>query len=247
MPDLQDQNYVGTGRFSGTREAAPERPQAAPEAEEKRSMEVVAGGSVLESLAGAGVVVLAIIALSVTGALVMYLTAISVIVAGGGLILHGTSLAARIKDLVSETADSGGEQADLGTGMTVEVLAGAAGITLGILALIGFVPGILMPISVLVFGTALLLASGTVTELNDLRLARARVSASARQITRSATVGAAGIQALTGVAAITLGILGIVGFVPTTLTLVALLCIGGGMLLTGGALTGRMLTFLARV
>jgi len=58
------------------------------------------------------------------------------------------------------------------------------------------------------------------------------------------TAGAAGAQALGGNAAITLGILALVGIVPQTLVLVSVLCIGGAALLSGGALTSKMVSLL---
>jgi hypothetical protein len=246
MPDLQQREYTSQSSYPGTTAAASERAAPSFEREERRSMEVVGGGSALEALAGAGTVVLTIVGLSTGGTLAFYLMTIAIIVVGAGLILHGSSWAVRIRELMTGTAENRGEEAEWGTGVTVEVLAGVAGIALGILALVGLMPMVLSAVALIVFGSALLLSSGTVAEMNDLRLARARVGSSARQVTRRTTVGAAAIQGLTGIAAGVLGILAVLGVFPATLTLVGLLCIGGGLLISGGAVSSRIMMFLAR-
>jgi hypothetical protein len=46
------------------------------------------------------------------------------------------------------------------------------------------------------------------------------------------------------IGAVTLGILALVGIMPQTLVLVAVLCIGGAALLSGGALTSKMVSLL---
>jgi hypothetical protein len=63
-------------------------------------------------------------------------------------------------------------------------------------------------------------------------------------IARETAAGAAGAQALIGVGAATLSILALVGLVTQTLVLVSVLAVGGSALLTGGALTGKMVSLL---
>jgi hypothetical protein len=56
--------------------------------------------------------------------------------------------------------------------------------------------------------------------------------------------GSAGIQALAGLAAIVLGILAVVGSLPATLTLIALLVMGATLVMTGSSLTGAVASFM---
>jgi hypothetical protein len=136
--------------------------------------------------------------------------------------------------------EAGGGEAEIEAGTSAEILGGLAGITLGILALIGIATIPLLAISSIVFGGTLLFGSPVV-----YRASRAEPEAPIFDvIARQTAAGAAGAQALVGIAAITLGILALVGLVPQTLVLVAVLCVGGAALLSGGALTSKMVGLL---
>jgi hypothetical protein len=104
-------------------------------------------------------------------------------------------------------------------GVGVEGLGGAGGIVLGILSLIGIVPMVLLPVAAIVLGAAVLL-SGPVEPVLD----------------RSA----AGIDVLCGAGAAVLGILALlhIGSV-LTMTMIAMLAVGAGLLLSGGVLAAR--------
>lgn len=246
MPDLQQRNYTTQEGYQGAGERMPESSRTGSQTPERTTMQVASGGTALESLAGAAAIVLAIISLSTTGSLAFYLMMISIIVVGAGLVVVGSSLAARINDLFYRTAEDRTEEGALGTGIAIEVLGGVAGIILGILALLGFNPVVMASVAVIIFGGTLLLSSGTVTEMNDLRLEQARMGASARQMTRQATIGAAGLQALAGIAAIVLGILSVLNIQPPEMILVGVLCVSCSLLLSGGAISARLMTFLSR-
>ena len=56
--------------------------------------------------------------------------------------------------------------------------------------------------------------------------------------------GSAGVQMLAGLAAIVLGILAVIGIDPVILTLVALIVLGGTVILTGSALSGLVIGFM---
>lgn len=218
----------------------------ATEHEERRSIQVIGVGSALQSLCGAAAVVLTITGLSTSGEMAFYTTAIATILVGVGLISYGVSLAARFNELMGDYAQGYGQNEELGTGVTAEVLGGLAGIAMGVLALAGVAPHVLPPIVPVVFGAALLLSSGAVTEMNDLRLQRARLDPTVRQVTHRATLGAAGVQVLAGLAGVILGILAILGNEPGVLTEVGILCIGAALLFSGGAISTRMFTLLGR-
>jgi uncharacterized membrane protein len=99
--------------------------------------------------------------------------------------------------------------------MSTEVMAGVGGIVLGILALIGIAPSILLPVSVLAFGVSLFMTSW---------------------------VGAthfSGIKCLTGLSGIVLGILALTGIAPLALTLVGFLTLGFGTLFSGSMMSGK--------
>jgi hypothetical protein len=196
---------------------------------------MAATGSGAEAVAGAGALVLAILGLA--GMLPMILASIAVIAAGAAFLFQGAAVAARHRRLALE---AGGGEVEIEAGMSAEILGGLAGITLGILALIGIATIPLLAISAIVFGGTLLFGSPAI-----YRASRAEPDAAVLDvIARETAAGAAGAQALVGIGAITLGILALVGLVPQTLVLVAVLGIGGAALLSGGALTSKMVGLL---
>jgi hypothetical protein len=115
------------------------------------------GASILESMAGVGAVVMAILGL--TRVLPGYMAAIGTVVVGSALFLEGAALAARDSayDLnVGLGGQHGALQPSLGGAASAEVLGGIAGIVLGVLSLLGVAAQILLPAAAIVFGAALL-------------------------------------------------------------------------------------------
>lgn len=211
--------------------------------ERKTSAKAVAGGSLTEALCGAGTLVLAIIGLA--GVLPGYLASIATIVFGVALLAHGSAIAARYSRLTHETAPFELDtRTELGGGMGALLLGGAAGIVLGILAVLGLIPATLIPTAVILYGASLLIGSAASIDLSTL--GEPHVGGRFAHDTRRATVAATGTQALAGIAAIVLGILVLIGLAPLALTFVALIVLGGAVLLTGSALSTRMVGVLRR-
>jgi hypothetical protein len=167
----------------------------------------------------------------------MVLASIAVIAAGAAFLFQGAAVAARHRRLA---LDAGGGDIEIEAGMSAEILGGLAGITLGILALIGIETIPLLAISAIVFGGSLLFGSPAI-----YRASRAEREVPILDVIASETAaGAAGAQALIGIGAIALGILALIGLVPQTLVLVAVLSIGAAELLSGGALMSKMVGLL---
>jgi hypothetical protein len=204
----------------------------------RRSARAVAAGSVSEMIAGLAAIILAIIGLA--GVFPYMLVAIATIVFGVALMLSGGSIAARYGNIERETAETGMESMEIGTGVTTEFAGGLAGIVLGILALIGLVPLVLIPCAVIVYGATFILSSGLTNRLSAIEYYQGR--SSARRLTHEAVEASSGVQMLVGLAAITLGILALIGFAPLILSLVAVLAIAVGGSLSSAALTSRMWT-----
>jgi hypothetical protein len=148
--------------------------------------------------------------------------------------------------LLSEIGGSFLTATELGGGITAEFLAGAAGIALGILSILGIVPMVLLPAAIIVYGAALLLSSGATARLNSLAAARPEVHEIARHVAREAVFAAAGAQVLIGLSGVILGILALVGFTPLILSLVALPSLGSAVLLSGAAINSKMLSMQCR-
>jgi hypothetical protein len=129
------------------------------------------------------------------------------------------------------------DRTELVEGVGTEVFGGAVGVVLGIIALAGVKPLVMLPVAAIVFGGSLLLGGAAQPDLVYLapdknpRFARA---------TFSAIQASGGVMVLVGVAAAVLGILGLLEVgPPLSLALVAMLSIGFSLLFAGGALTAR--------
>lgn len=211
----------------------------------RRTYAVEAGGAATESMGGVAVVVLAILALA--GVLRPVLTDIAGIVFGAAFIIEGAALAARHSAIMDRVVDSRSDQLEMGGGMTVELVAGLAGVALGILSLVGIVPTVLMPALVITGGAGLILSAGAVQRLNDVHAEAFGLGDTARRVARTAISSAAGGQVLAGLGALALGILALVGVGdPAILTTVGLLVLGSAITLSGTALSGKMLALFRR-
>jgi hypothetical protein len=204
---------------------------------------VEAGGAATESMGGVAVIVLSILAL--VGVVPRILVPIAGIVFGIAFMVEGAALAARQATLLQQTERTGtaGQEIEIGGGVTIELTVGAAAIVLGILSLIGIVPGILMSALVTAAGAGLIVSSGSVQRLNEVQvgLASPEFAAQRASVARIATTSAAGAQFLAGVAVTVLGILGLTGKgAPLLMSSVGLLVLGCAITLSGTALASRM-------
>jgi hypothetical protein len=196
------------------------------------------GSSMTEGFIGIGAVALAIIGLA--GVLPVILLAVATIALGVALAFEGGSISARYAALIEE-GEAKKDAARWG-GVTSLFLAGVAGITLGILSLIGIVPGILIPVSAIAFGGALILDSGANERLSRLEAEYSEGFKTSESVMRETARTSAGLQVLVGLGAIALGILALVNVFPLVLSLVAMLSIGTVNLITGTIIGGRMAT-----
>jgi hypothetical protein len=213
--------------------------------QEETSAEVLSGGSLAESICGIGAVVLAIVALA--GVLNIYLGAVAALVLGAGLVLEGAAIGTRFSKLLSEIVGPRFSMAELGGGLTAEFLAGAAGIVLGILALLGIASGALLSVAAIVFGAALVLGAGATASLNCMIVEHHyRSQDVARRVAGTMVSGAAGAQILVGLAAIILGIVALTGVHALTLSLVAFLAVGAAVAISGLALSAKMIEMVRR-
>ena len=204
----------------------------------------LASGSIMEAVVAIGAIVLSIIGLA--GMLSNVMAAIATIIIGGALLVEGGAIGSDYGRLISESREESGgfDAVELGGGLTAEFLGGIAGIVLGILALFGTAPTVLMPAAVIVFGAALLLGSAAAAELNWV--ANTPTGQPANETVRGATTAASGGHVMVGLSALVLGILAVIGITPLVLTLVALLALGTAMLFSGSALGSRTIAVARR-
>lgn len=204
--------------------------------ERKQLTEVAMGGSSMGAIAGAGAAVLAIVGLA--GAFPFLMTTISTIVLGAGLFAEGTSLGAAIAKVDRTNVF---EESGAASGFAFQGVAGAAGIVLGILSLIGLFPAVLLPVAIITVGGSMAFGGPARAELNLSVLEFGGASARARRAATQAVHASGSLLTLVGLGALTLGILALVRIPPMgTLVLAALVALGCALLLGDSALLGRV-------
>jgi hypothetical protein len=215
---------------------------------ESTFQEAATYGGLVDAIGGVATIVLAIVALSGLGQ--PMLAAVATIVFGVALLIQGGTMLTEYTKLLGP-AGAGGATEELtgGGGISALFLVGAAGIVLGVLALIGISSATLTAAAVIAFGGALLLSSNSVWHLYRAKQARYR-SGAAREISAAEFVagemaaGSGVLQLLSGLAAIVLGILAVTGSNPYVLTLTGLLILGATVLMTGSTLSGTVMGFM---
>lgn len=192
---------------------------------ETSTLGAVTGGASFETLAGATAVVVSILALA--GIAPFTLAAIATIAIGCALLAYGLAIAARWR----ETLRTKEGRAEAGTASGVDMLAGAAGVVLGVLVLVGIMPELLLAIAAIVFGGALVIGALGQTQLASVTYERNERFDKALRRTMK---GAGGIMVVVGAGAIVLAILGLLGFGTLfTMSVVALLAVGCALVISG--------------
>lgn len=213
---------------------------------ESTFQEAATYGGLVDAIGGVATIVLAIVALSGLGQ--PMLAAVATIVFGVALLIQGGTMLTEYTKLLGP-AGGATEELTGGGGISALFLVGAAGIVLGVLALIGISSATLTAAAVIAFGGALLLSSNSVWHLYRAKQARYR-SGAAREISAAEFVagemaaGSGVLQCLSGLAAIVLGILAVTGTTPYVLTLTGLLILGATVLMTGSTLSGTVMGFM---
>lgn len=211
--------------------------------QEKKMMKAVGTGSSTEAFGGIAAVVLAIIGLA--GIEPRFMLAIAGIVIGVSLLFESGTAAADYSEILANSGSGTSANVEVGGGVTSEMLAGAAAVVLGILALLDIVPSVLMSSTAIILGAGLLMGAGLTTRLNTVRMTGYYGGQEAMQrVARDAVSASAGGQVLIGLAGIVLGILALVGIASMQLNLVAMLALGAGVLLTGASVGTKMFTAL---
>ncbi|HTG02390.1 MAG TPA: hypothetical protein VK654_17545 [Nitrospirota bacterium] len=199
-------------------------------------------GSLAEGIAGGAGVALAILGLA--NIMPHYMIPVSTIALSIAFVFEGGAVAGRFTKLLTESTRGRYDVSGLGSGMTAEVIGGIAGIILGILTLLNISPAVLMPAAAVTFGGMLIFSSGISARIDELIIGRMTEDDVFKDVAREAISAAAGVQMLFGITAVTLGILSLVGIAPMLLNLVALLGVGLANLLSGSAISSRMLGIL---
>ncbi|MGH8012060.1 MAG: hypothetical protein ACREQ4_06150 [Candidatus Binataceae bacterium] len=196
------------------------------------------GMSLVTTAAGIALIVLGILALANIHP--PMLISIATIIAGIALLVEGAGLAAKYANaLANVPGTSMISAAELGGGLNAGALAGAAGIVLGILAILGIVPEVLTAVALIVFGAAVLFDFFAKAQLRVLRMIPSETSAGAQEgmarVALSAVSALNTAPVLIAIGLIVLGIIALVGMVAVILVAVAFLGFGTYLFLDGTA------------
>jgi hypothetical protein len=211
--------------------------------------EGAAYGGLVDAIGGIATIVLAVCGLA--GIQTPMMAAVATIVFGIALLIQGGTMLSEYAQIIFPAGTKAMSIDQFGGGsLSAVFLVGAAGIVLGVLALLGINPAVLTPVAIIAFGTALVLSSNAVWNLYVLRRAWAKGEGQAQLggseiLASEMASGSAGIQALAGLAAIVLGVLAVAGAPhEAMLNLVALLALGATTVLTGGSLSTTVLSLM---
>ncbi len=213
--------------------------------------ESAAYGGFADAAGGIVTIVLAIVGLSHTAPEMM--VSVATIIFGAALLIQGGAMLSEYAQLLPALAPPG---THTGGGLPAVFLAGAAGIVLGILALLGIAPPVLTSSAIIAFGAALVLSSNTVWHLHSVKRASLTATqqtspsapvSTAEMLANEMAFGSATMQALAGLAAIILGVIALAGGNAEVLSLVALLALGGTLILTGSTLSATVMGFMRPV
>jgi len=201
-----------------------------PTAEERATQSAIASGSSFELFAGIVGAIVAIV--GIANYFPFYMAATATIAIGFALLAQGGTLAARWQNAEHIASTERKEALGIGT----EVIGGFAGIALGVLALFGVFPEVLLPVAAIVVGAALLFGGPAQPEIADAAPPAGRRF----RVTRDAVRTSSSVMVFAGLAGIVLGVLGLTleGYV-LLMALIAMLVVAGALVLAGGALTAR--------
>jgi len=166
---------------------------------------------------------------------------------GVALLFESASTASRYQRLASIVPAREREQAQVGGGVTVGVVGGAAGVALGVLALVGVEPAVMLPIAAMVHGASYVMSGGlhpaleTWVERGEASLHATHSASQRERLTHRAVATGAATRSLAGVAAAMLGILALAAVGPAVpVTLAARLTLGVAASIGALAFTARM-------
>ena len=205
--------------------------------EGRRLSEAEPLGLLTEGAAGIAAIVLAIIALA--GTATAALASIATIVIGVGLLVQAFNTASE----QARMAVNGAQFAGFGDEALVDFLAGATGIVLGVLALIGINAGYLVASALVVFGAGLILSGAVAMQTRG----GTSVGTEGTQLMAyRGPVASSGFEVLAGLAVVVLGILSLVlGTHSAGLVLVGFIVVGAALLMVSASFSGAVMRLMA--
>lgn len=196
--------------------------------EERKPIKVITRGTAVEGIIGLGAAVLAILGLARLYA--ETLLPVAVVVLGIAVIIEGRMVIGRFSTVMQTLGEAQGGRTTT-SGMSIEVLGGIAGVTLGLLAMMGLNPMMLCSAAVIVYGAAVIFSISSIAMVNSVMAGGYSKNPIVRGMEASIAATASDVRMLVGMGTLTLGILSAIGVHPLTLSLVGVLAVGGSLFL----------------
>lgn len=184
-----------------------------------------------EGLLGAVAAILGIVGLALAtsnGAVSAILDAVSVIVLGIGLIMAGAALFDSYARLLA-TVEGAGSARDAVSGTTLDYFLGAGIVILGILALLHLAAPELVAVAFILIGAGFALNSAAAVRVVGIESGEGAVQGPAQRLRTEIVLATFSVRMISGLAVVVLGILAVVGIVPSTLTLIAAIVAGAAL------------------
>lgn len=184
-----------------------------------------------EGLLGAVAAILGIVGLALAtsnGTVSAILDAVSVIVLGIGLIMAGAALFDSYARLLA-TVEGAGSARDAVSGTTLDYFLGAGIVILGILALLHLAAPVLVAVAFILIGAGFALNSAAAVRVVGIETAEGTVQGPAQRLRTEIVLATFSVRMISGLAVVVLGILAVVGIVPSTLTLIAAIVAGAAL------------------
>jgi hypothetical protein len=197
-----------------------------------RSVRAFKNPSLVDAVVGVIVTLLAILGLA--GAAPRTMAALAFIGVGIAFVADAAGISRRSQGLVPSQSP----RTEITASVLAELMTGATGLVLGILALVGFGSYATLALASILFGVALLFGTGAAVQVDTV--AAHLEPSQTRRVIHEAVVGASGARLLLAVGTVILGLLALFGVESRTLLLTAGLSLGVGLLLGAVSLGDRM-------
>ncbi|MGH7101383.1 MAG: hypothetical protein ACREFJ_03215 [Acetobacteraceae bacterium] len=184
-----------------------------------------------EGLLGAVAAILGIVGLALAahnGTVSAILDAVSVIVLGIGLIMAGAALFDSYARMLA-AVEGAGSARDAVSGTTLDYFLGAGIVILGILALLHLAAPVLVAVAFILIGAGFALNSAAAVRMVGLEAGEGEVQGPAQRLRTEIVLATFSVRMISGLAVIVLGILAVVGIVPSTLTMIAAIVAGAAL------------------
>lgn len=205
--------------------------------EERKPLKGITRGTAVEGVVGLGAAVLSIIGLA--GIYTEKLLPVSIVVLGAAMVIEARVVIGRFYYVMRELGETHGSRI-AGGGMSTEILGGIAGVTMGLLALMGLNPVMLCSAAVVVFGASVLFSINTIAMINAVIASGASKNALLRSMAASVYAASSDVRLLVGMGTLTLGIIAVIGIHPQTLAQIGVLSVGGALFLETFALGEKL-------